>query len=63
MIWAAVKIFTSINATKSSAVRKSHGPAALLQVALETKQPRKKETQSRKDWIGIEEAAKPRAAH
>ena len=42
MIWAAVKIFTSINATKSSAVRKQPGAAALLQVALETKQARKR---------------------
>ena len=28
MIWATVKIFTSINATNSSAVRKSHAPSA-----------------------------------
>src|SRR5262249_24584973 len=35
--------------------KKQPGHAALLQVALKTKQPRKKDTQCRKDWIGIEE--------
>ena len=62
MIWAAVKIFTSINATNSSAVRKSQAPPRSSGSVGDKTNPQKGDpVQEELDWYRT--GAKLRAAH